>query len=86
MLYRISEYDGEDVRATETGEHDLPEQPTVRDIVDAVSQINSGCNADEFCDGRDPYDGDLVETVDGWLVVSSNGEGSLYLIHATPLD
>ncbi len=80
MTHTIVQY--EDGRGTTVGDHTLPDEPTVRSIVDAVSQINCGQNADEFLTGRNPYDGDLVRVVDGWLVVTSNGEGQLSLIHA----
>ena len=84
MHHRIFQY--ENGGGTEVGTYDLPEQPTVRQIVDAVAQINSGKNADDYCDGRDPYDGDLVQTVDGWIVITSNGEGDHLAIHAKRTD
>ena len=75
-------YQYENGSGTEVGTHDLPEWTTTKDIVDAVEQINSGQDADAVHDGTDPYDGDLVQTLDGWLVITSNGEGDLSLIHA----
>lgn len=73
------EYSNGDV--TEVGQGQLAE-PSVKTIVDAVSQIYNGQNADEFSDGHDPYEGQIVQVLDGWVVLKGNGEGDLYMIHA----
>ncbi len=80
MTHRIIQY--EDGSGTEVGTYELPGTPTIKSIVDAVERINCGQDADAVHDGTDPYSGDLVETNDGWLVIRTNSEGDLSLIHA----
>ena len=63
------------------GATQISNTPTIKEIIDAAEQCICGENADTNI-GSDPYAGTLLRVVDGWLVVSDDGEGNLLLTHA----
>lgn len=82
MFYRIRRY--EEGQATELGTHELSESPTTPQIVDCVTAIDAtamGMDAKDLHPGYDPQDANLIETVDGWLLIASTIEGCASLIH-----
>ena len=60
---------------------------TVKNIIDAAFIKETGHPADheDNYTGNDPYDAELVKTVDGWLVVG-HSDGSTLVTHAILLE